>query len=187
MTKGAGGSRKLSVDDWIEAGYALLANGGIEALKLDRLCGHLEVTKGSFYWHFTDMSAFRTALARAWAELRDRDRRGFGELSGLPPRDRLAAMMATLRGERQRALERAMREWARTDPAVADSVRAADQRVLAAVRTAFTDAGFDPDEAEMRASATFAAGIGFLHLSEAPAGPQLAHQQERFLDVMLGR
>ncbi len=187
MTKGAAGSRKLSVDDWIEAGYALLADAGIEALKLDRLCGHLGVTKGSFYWHFTDMAAFRAALVRAWAELRDRDRRGFGELSGLPPRQRLAAMMATLRGERQRALERAMREWARTDPTVADSVRAADQRVVAAVRTAFHDAGFDRDEADMRANATFAAGIGFLHLSDAPAGARLADQQERFLDVMLAR
>ncbi len=67
--------------------------------------------------------------------------------------------MATLRAERQRALERAMREWARTDPAVADSVRAADHTVVAAVRQAFQDAGFDPDGRNMRAHATFAAGI----------------------------
>jgi AcrR family transcriptional regulator len=187
MTKGATGSRRLSVDDWIDAGFTLLAEAGIQALKLDRLCGHLGVTKGSFYWHFADMTAYRTALARAWAELRDHDRSGFGQLSGLPPRERLATMMATLRAERQRALERAMREWARTDPAVADSVRAADHTVVAAVRTAFQDAGFDPDEADMRAHATFAAGIGFLHLSDAPAGARLAAQQERFLDVMLAR
>ncbi|KRE33576.1 TetR family transcriptional regulator [Mycobacterium sp. Soil538] len=185
MAKGATGSRKVSVDDWIDAGYALLAEAGIEALKLDRLCAHLGVTKGSFYWHFTDMAAYRTALVRAWAELRDRDRSGFGELSGLAPRDRLATMMAALRAERQRALERAMREWARTEPAVADSVRAADHKVVAAVRRAFQDAGFDRDEADMRANATFAAGIGFLHLSDAPSGARLAAQQERFLDVML--
>lgn len=185
MTKGAPGSSKRSVDDWIDAGYALLAEAGIEALKLDRLCGRLGVTKGSFYWHFTDMAAYRAALVQAWADLRDRDRSGFAELSSLPPRDRLAAMMAALRAERQRALERAMREWARTDPAVADSVRAADHTVVAAVRTAFQDAGFDWEEADMRANATFAAGIGFLHLSDAPSGTRSAAQQERFLDLML--
>ena len=61
-----------------------------------------------------------------------------------------------------------MREWARTDDAAAASVRAADQRVLAAVRQAFLDYGFDGEDADLRANATFAAGIGFLHLR----GPQ---------------
>ncbi|PRC48969.1 TetR family transcriptional regulator, partial [Mycobacterium sp. ITM-2017-0098] len=101
------------------------------------------------------------------------------------PRERLAQMMASLLGERQWTLERAMREWARTDPVVAESVRAADHRVLAAVRQAFLDAGFESDDAEMRANATFAAGIGFLHLSGAPPNARSTEQRERFLDLML--
>ena len=39
-------------------------------------------------------------------------------------------MMSALLSTRHWTLERAMREWARTDDAVAASVRAADQRVL---------------------------------------------------------
>jgi Bacterial regulatory proteins, tetR family len=42
---------RLSVDDWIQAGFAILAEEGIKALKIDRLCRRLGVTKGSFYWH----------------------------------------------------------------------------------------------------------------------------------------
>ncbi|MCG7592555.1 TetR/AcrR family transcriptional regulator [Mycobacterium sp. PSTR-4-N] len=185
MAKGASEARRLTADDWIEAGYALVADAGVEALKLDRLCAHLGVTKGSFYWHFADMAAFRSALIRAWAELRDRDRSGFAELSTAPPRERLRLMMASLRGERQRSLERAMREWARTDSHVAESVRASDQRVLSAVRQAYRDAGFAAADADMRAHATFAAGIGFLHLSDGPADPRMVRQQEDFLDLML--
>ena len=49
-TCGAVGNR-LSVDDWIQAGYAILAAKGMNALEIDRLCGQLGVTKGSFYWH----------------------------------------------------------------------------------------------------------------------------------------
>ena len=74
-------------------------------------------------------------------------------------------MMSSLLSATHWTLERAMREWARTDEAVAASVRAADRRVLDAVRQAFVDHGFDSDEADLRANATFAAGIGFLHLS----------------------
>jgi len=77
-------------------------------------------------------------------------------------------MMSSLVSARHWTLERAMREWARTDDDAAASVRAADHRVLAAVRQAFLDYGFGAEEADLRANATFAAGIGFLHL----AGPQ---------------
>jgi AcrR family transcriptional regulator len=176
---------RLSVDDWIQTGYAVLAEEGIKALKIDRLCSRLGVTKGSFYWHFSDMASYRTALVRAWGELRDEDRRHFGQMSDIPPRERLSRMMSSLVGVRQWTLERAMREWARTDKAVASSVRAADLRVLEAVRQAYIDYGFDAQGADLRANATFAAGIGFLHLSGPKPGARATAQREAFLDMML--
>ncbi|MCW2517317.1 MAG: hypothetical protein JWR11_6359 [Mycobacterium sp.] len=178
------GSR-LGLDDWIQTGYALLAEEGIKALKIDRLCDRLGVTKGSFYWHFDGMPAYRSALVESWGELRDEDRRTFDDMNGLAPRERLLQMMSSLVSPRHWTLERAMREWARSDDAVATSVRAADQRVLRAVRKAFHDYGFDDDEADLRASATFAAGIGFLHLSGATPEARHGARSERFLDLML--
>ncbi|MDR3663594.1 MAG: TetR/AcrR family transcriptional regulator [Mycobacterium sp.] len=178
------GSR-LSIDDWLTAGYAILAEDGIKALKIDRLCARLNVTKGSFYWHFESMAGYRSALIRGWGELRDADRSQIEALGSLPPRDRLSQMMGSLVSPRQWTLERAMREWARSDEAVAESVRAADRRIQAAVRQAFEDYGFDAEEADLRAAATFAVGIGFLHLSAAAPHPRLAARSERFLDLML--
>ena len=32
---------RLTVDDWVQAGFAILAEEGIKALKIDRLCGRL--------------------------------------------------------------------------------------------------------------------------------------------------
>jgi hypothetical protein len=80
-----------------------------------------------------------------------------------------------------------MREWARTDDAVAASVRAADQRILDAVRQAFVDHGFDVEDADLRANATFAAGIGLLHLSGNTPNARGVARRERFLDLMLTR
>lgn len=179
------GNNRLSVDDWIAAGYSLLAEEGIKALKIDRLCARLGVTKGSFYWHFTDMASYRQALISAWGELRDADRRDFDVLTDVSPRDRLSRMMASLVSPHHWTLERAMREWARTDAAVAASVRESDRRVLEAVRRAFTDQGFDAEEAELRATATFAAGVGFLHLAGPTPSAGDAARRERFLDLML--
>jgi AcrR family transcriptional regulator len=183
---GAATSR-LTVDDWVAAGFEILAEEGMTALKVDRLCTRLGVTKGSFYWHFADIAAYRAALIAAWGELRDDDRSHFTHMSDVAPRERLSQMMATLASARHWTLERAMREWARTDEAVAASVHAADLRVVDAVRQAFVDHGFDAEDADLRANATFAAGIGFLHLSgQTPNAKGLA-RRERFLDLMLSR
>jgi AcrR family transcriptional regulator len=181
------GASRLSVDDWVQAGYEILAEEGIKALKIDRLCQRLGVTKGSFYWHFSDIKAYRAALVDAWGRSRDQERSQLSAATATPPRERLSQMMSALVSARHWTLERAMREWARTDDAVAASVRAADQRVVAAVRQAFLDYGFAPDEAELRANATFAAGIGFLHLSGSRPSAKGAAGRERFLDIMLGR
>jgi AcrR family transcriptional regulator len=184
-TSGDGANSRLSVDDWVQEGFRVLAEDGVKALTLGRLCSRLGVTKGSFYWHFTHMKAYREALIGTWAAVRDEDRGYFDGLAAEPPRQRLSRMMTALVGPRHWMLERAMREWARSESEVAAAVRASDRRVLAAVRKAFLDDGFDPDQAEMRADATFAAGIGFLHLSGSRPSPQAAGRREEFLDVML--
>ena len=62
-----GTTSRLTVDDWVQAGFAILAEDGIKALKIDRLCDRLAVTKGSFYWHFTDIAGYRATLIEAWA------------------------------------------------------------------------------------------------------------------------
>jgi AcrR family transcriptional regulator len=177
--------RRLTADDWIDAGFAVLADTGPNTLRIDRLCERLKVTKGSFYWHFTDIAGYRAALVQAWGELRGDDRRDFGELAGLPPRERLSEMMSSLVSPRHWTLERAMREWARTDEDAAASVRAADLRVIAAVRQAFLDYGFDAADADLRAGATFAAGVGFLHLTGPQPSARAAAYREGFLEVML--
>jgi len=171
---------RLSVDDWIQAGYTLLADDGLPALKIDTLCARLGVTKGSFYWHFSDLAAYRTALIQSWAEQRGEHR----DDPDVPPRRRLSQMVSALVSPRHWKLERTMREWARTDRTVAAAVDTADRRVQALVRQAFLDLGCEPDDAELRAATTFAAGIGFLHLAGAKPRPLTATQRERFLDFM---
>ena len=185
MTKREPPGGRLSVDDWIEAGYAILADDGLPAVKIDRLCARLGVTKGSFYWHFADIAGYRAALIEAWAEQRGAELAVHREVVDLAPRERLSRLMAAVVSPQHWRLERAMREWARTDESVAAGVGAADRRVLRTVRQAFVDLGFDPDEADLRARTTFAAGIGFLQLTGSKPDPLGDRQRERFLEFMV--
>ena len=178
-------STRLSVEDWLQAGYALLAEQGVRALKVERLCQQAGVTRGSFYWHFEDMDGYRAALVESWNTFLEKDRQSLAELDVLPPRERLSAMMTALVSPEHWMLERAMREWARTDETAAANVRAADRRLLRHVAKAYSDYGFDAADAKLRAELTFAAGIGLLHLAGSAASAQKAAQRERFLDLML--
>ncbi len=178
-------SNRLSVDDWLQAGYTILAEDGLQALKIDRLCARLGVTKGSFYWHFTDMASYRNALLESWAEQRGGEHAVYQQIRDRPPAERLSMLIAALVSPRHWRLERAMREWARTDPSVAASVEAADRRVIRTVRQAFVDLDFEPEEADLRARTTFAAGIGFLQIAGSKTNPLTAAQRERFLQFML--
>jgi AcrR family transcriptional regulator len=183
MTPPRGPVRRLSVDDWVQAGFALLADGGPNALRIDRLCERLGVTKGSFYWHFEDLHAYRTALLSAWGSLQDQDRQLFENSPDVEPRQRLRYMMNAVVRPQQWALERAMRAWALTDDDVAANVRRSDGRVLRAVFKAFADAGFDAEQAGVRTAVFFGAGMGVLH--GAGPGDARADMQERFLDFVL--
>jgi len=178
-------STRLTVEDWLQAGYTLLAEQGVRALKVESLCRQMGVTRGSFYWHFEDMNSYRTALVESWNTFLERDRQSLAQQSELPPRERLTAMMTTLVSPQHWMLERAMREWARTDPVAAANVREADRLTLRSVTKAFCDFGFSLDDAKLRAQLTFAAGIGLLHLTGSAAQAQQAAPQERLLGLML--
>ncbi|WP_204802530.1 TetR/AcrR family transcriptional regulator [Mycobacterium riyadhense] len=175
----------LTVDDWLQAGYALLSEEGLNALKLDRLTARLDVTKGSFYWHFANMAAYRRALIDTWAQLRDEDRRDVERMGEVPPRERLLRMAEMLLRSRLWKLELAMREWARSDKTVAAAVRSADRRLLNAMKQAYRDYGFEDEEADVRATTAFAAGIGMLNLAGPTPTKQAALQLEQFINFTL--
>ena len=174
----------LSYDDWVEAGFDLLAEGGFDALRIGRLCERLNVTKGSFYWHFADIKAYRAALVDSWTELRAEDRRRLLSMGDVDPRERLSRMMGMLTRPDHWAVERVMRAWALTDDRVGASVRRGDQRVFAAVLQAFTDYGFEPDDAALRSGLLFGAGLGLLHGSN-PGVDAPVEIRDRLLEFLL--
>jgi AcrR family transcriptional regulator len=178
-------SSRLSVEDWLQAGYTVLAEQGVRALKVERLCRQLGVTRGSFYWHFEDTDGYRAALVESWNTFLERDRQSLAELDALAPRERLSTMMIALLSPQHWMLECAMREWARSDPVAAANIRAADRRLLHSVTKVYTDYGFSPADAKLRAELTFAAGIGLLHLAGSAEQAHSVAQRERFLDLML--
>lgn len=56
----------LSADDWAHAALESIAAGGLEAVSVEALARQLQVTKGSFYWHFDNREALLKAALALW-------------------------------------------------------------------------------------------------------------------------
>jgi AcrR family transcriptional regulator len=152
---------RLSVDDWIAAALEILAADGIGGVKIQRLCDLLGVTKGSFYWHFRDLDAFLEAIAERWREGNGAFRSRIDAAVRADPKAGLHDAMTAFLDQRLGRLERAMRDWSRTDERAKTAIKAADKRTFEAIVRGFEDLGFDRDDADVRAKILFYAGVGF--------------------------
>ena len=60
---------QLSAKDWLDQGLKTLAESGFTALKAEPLARAMGVSRGSFYWHFADISAFHAAILKHWRDV----------------------------------------------------------------------------------------------------------------------
>lgn len=59
---------RLTREDWLDAAFATVVEGGFDQARVLVLADRLKVTRGSFYWHFEDHAALITALLARWRE-----------------------------------------------------------------------------------------------------------------------
>lgn len=59
---------RLGREDWLRAARLALLHGGSSAVRVEKLARDLNITKGSFYWHFKNREELLEALLREWEE-----------------------------------------------------------------------------------------------------------------------
>jgi len=152
---------RLSAGDWVEVGFTILGEAGIQGIKVDRMAERLGVTKGSFYWHFKDLDDFLSAVAAKWAgEMAER----YLATAGAPdehPSMRMRNRLRVYLSRPVRMLDREMRNWARTDERARAALEKTDRMIFGQITRDLRDLGFEPGEAEWRASILFYASIGY--------------------------
>lgn len=177
---------RLSADDWLQGGLALLAEDGLASVKVEPLAARLGVTKGSFYWHFEDLPAFLAAMAQRWCDQRDGEVAAFDTDAPEDPVERLRFLMESISDPETWKLERAVRAWAYANATLSAKVAELDEWAFGQVRRAFEQLGFARIDAEVRAKTLFYAGIGFLHTGSL-GEPERADHRTALLDLLTRR
>jgi AcrR family transcriptional regulator len=149
----------LSRIDWALAGQELLRSGGVTSVKLSALTRRLGVTSGSFYHHFESFEQYLDYLAEFYGgDSVDEVVAALREIA--EPTERLLRMRTLAEELNIARLDSAMRVWATTNRRAADAVARLDDRLLELMTLSFGEMGFDDDEARVRATMAFAAGVG---------------------------
>jgi AcrR family transcriptional regulator len=162
---------RLSAENFTEHALAVLMAEGPGSIKIARICADLGVTKGSFYWHFADLDALMAALADSWCTQTRELLVELDVVQHLPPLERIRAMALRLVDENSWQVERALREWGRTDEAVSKVLHETEMFIFGVTQAALIDLGLGADAARMRAGLLVYAGIGFAHGGQALPTP----------------
>ena len=158
---------QLSAQDWLDQGLRTLARDGFTALKAEPLAKAMGVSRGSFYWHFADVGAFRAAILDHWRDIAVEQIITDLEALSPDPTARPALLLRRVFGDKPPVLENAMRSWAAHDAAARATVQAVDQRRLSYVENMLRAAGLPADIARARAQILYWAFLGFA-LSDKP-------------------
>lgn len=145
----------LSPEDWLRSAADLLVERSVEGVRVDVLARALGVTRGSFYWHFTDRDDLLQRLLASWKQRQtELVIAAHGRLGVSPAeviRDLAALPFRGASAQRGAAIELAVRAWARRDDRARAVVDQVDAERLDYIESCFVQLGFEAKAAANRA------------------------------------
>jgi len=164
----------LDRDAWIKGAIAILAEHGVERLRVEVLATRLGVTKGSFYWHFESRDALIQAALELWES--QEQEQVFGRVDALSDaKARLTALVSLVASELKAHKIYSELLKAIDHPLVKPVLERVSKRRIDYLTASFRMAGLPRKQALDRALLTYASYVGFLQLNLQLGYPKLSH------------
>lgn len=167
-----------SEEVWLEAAYAMLIESGVESVKVMSLASELNMSRTSFYWHFSDRDALLEALIQRWKDRNTGNLIARTELYA----DTIAEAVFNLfdcwiDSELFDArMDLAIRNWAQNAPELKSILDETDQKRIDAIRSMFSRFDFSPEQSEVRARTVYYTQIGYISMMvEEPLQERFKH------------
>lgn len=144
-------SPRLNKSEWLYKALNALEASGPNALNVQKLVDALGVSRGSFYWHFTDRNDFVHQLLDYWHDLHTAHVPDLIESKADSGEDEFLRFIHTILEKDLTRFDMPIRSWAMQDPVVAKLVHRTDRFRLEYTRGLFKRMGFSDSQAELRA------------------------------------
>jgi len=173
---------RLERNDWIQASIQSLIEKGHDSVKVEPLSKQLNVTRGSFYWHFKNRQELLDAILQFWLaegtsniiiELEKSNESPFKQL------EELLRFTFSLT-EQQFAFEHALRRWAATDTTVHKAVNQVDNERIGFMTNLCVALGHSTEQAVELANLIYCSWLGAYMKASCPSD-KLRQQMCNFL------
>ncbi|MBD2260334.1 TetR/AcrR family transcriptional regulator [Pseudanabaena sp. FACHB-2040] len=158
---------KLGRQDWIKTGLAVLAESGVEAVRVEPIAKRMNVTKGSFYWHFKDRNDLLDAILAEWVQIDTSRIIEQVNQTDAEPKTKLLRLFelaiaddGLILGLSDGRIENAIRAWATNDTKVAAVLAQVDRQRLDYTKSLFVEIGFSEPESLTRARLAYYSLVG---------------------------
>lgn len=149
----------LTAEAWAEAALDAVAAGGLDAVAVEPLARRLNVTKGSFYWHFSNRDELIKAALELWEQHETLD-----VISGLEnepdPYQRIVNLFKRANSSYKAGRLYLALAAASDDVRVNEVVQRASKRRLDYLEKCYRALGMDASEAPLWATFAYATFIG---------------------------
>ena len=167
---------RLTRDDWLDAAFNAVVEGGFDNVRVLVIADKLGVTRGSFYWHFTDHADLIAALLARWREREIALDLALKLESTADPRADLERLLEVALAHTGVDLENvrfelALRGLGRRDPAVATMLAEVDRARMSLFEHRFQLLTGDPKAAAELAALFYLAIAGSHQALSRPSNP----------------
>ncbi|MCH8505935.1 MAG: TetR/AcrR family transcriptional regulator [Ectothiorhodospiraceae bacterium] len=181
--------RTLNAEDWADAALDAIAEGGLEAVAVERLARVLGVTKGSFYWHFSNRNALLSAALERWERQQTEEVIARAEME-LRPEARIDRLFRGADGSKRAGQLYLAFAADGNDPLVGPVIRRVNQRRITFMVSNYSDMGLSTDEARQRAVLSYSVYLGTLQLRRdapelIPTGPDFHTYMDYISKVLI--
>jgi AcrR family transcriptional regulator len=181
---------RLAAAEWEIAALEAIAEQGLAGVGVEPLARRLGVTKGSFYWHFTDRDALLAATLRRWEDART-ERIIAGVAGVADPRERLRRLIRSIAiGGTEDRIHVALAAASTHHPLVRAVFARVTHRRMEYLESCYVELGEAPRVARRSALLAYTAYIGFVHLrleapDELPGDKALAAYIDPFVERLV--
>ncbi len=169
---------KLSRQDWLAIGIQTLSDKGIEAVRVDPLAKLLNVTRGSFYWHFKSRDDLLHEILHEWEARNTKSIIEQIERLDSAPSAKLLSLLE-IAAEDDNLLEKAVRVWSVNDVKAAAAIARVDRQRLDYLQNLFLQLGFSEIDSKVRAQIAYSVRLGWFVMASS------SYASERLTEIRL--
>ncbi len=161
--------KSLTAEDWQDAALNVIAHQGVAAVAVEPLARELGVTKGSFYWHFSNRMDLVKQSLKKW-RLGDKKLVEETILTIKNPKKRLLAWFKLSAEPIQTHLIYSTLLADRSHTLISKILKEITLERLSHLQQSYREMGFDEKFAKAQSLLAYSVYVGFLHMSKTLYG-----------------